>query len=172
MRVSFFGHSFISYGVNIKDRIYETVNHLISLGASIFNVGLYGDFDKIALSCCRELKKKNENLKVIVAFNSLNQINKNAELYKDVETCYYETNGVYYKNKIIEMNKQIVDKSDIIVCYVDYNKSRSGAKRAVEYAQKQGKKIINLFKKEDYFLYNLTKEEKKLKLQEFLNSKY
>lgn len=39
-------------------------------------------------------------------------------------------------------------------------KANSGAKKAVNYARKKGKKIINLYKVEDNFLYGLNNEKK------------
>ncbi len=43
----------------------------------------------------------------------------------------------------------MVDESDLIICYVDMNNYKSGAKTTILYAIKQNKKIINLFEKSD-----------------------
>ena len=39
----------------------------------------------------------------------------------------------------------MIDDSDLIVCFVDMSAYGSGAKKAVSYALKQNKKVINLF---------------------------
>ena len=46
---------------------------------------------------------------------------------------------------ILIYNKKMVDDSDLIVCFVDMSAYGSGAKKAVSYALKQNKKVINLF---------------------------
>ncbi len=61
----------------------------------------------------------------------------------------YPIENEYYKNQISLSNRYMVDDSDVIICYVDFNRYLSGAKKAVKYAEKQGKEIIQLFRIED-----------------------
>lgn len=53
----------------------------------------------------------------------------------------------------------MIDSSDLIICYVDMNISKSGAKNAIFYAMKNNKEIINLFEEEDVNSNRITKEE-------------
>ena len=50
------------------------------------------------------------------------------------------------KNRIIFSNKKMIDDCDLVVCYVNMKVSKSGSRTAINYAIKQKKKIINLFK--------------------------
>lgn len=53
----------------------------------------------------------------------------------------------HYKKRITTSNKKMIDESDILICYVDNQKSYGGAKTAFDYAQKIKLKTINLFEK-------------------------
>ena len=48
----------------------------------------------------------------------------------------------HYKSEISERNCYMIDRAELIVCYV--NKNSGGAYRALCYARKQNKQIINL----------------------------
>jgi len=56
---------------------------------------------------------------------------------------------LYFKRQIIESNKQMIDTCDTLVCYVDLKKYKSGAKMAINYAKRNGLKIINLYDEKD-----------------------
>ena len=43
----------------------------------------------------------------------------------------------------------MIDRCDTIICYVDEKKYKSGAKTAMNYAKKQGLKIINIYDEKD-----------------------
>ena len=81
--------------------------------------------------------------------------NSRIDFYKnnDCKTLFYDIEDIHYKNRITYSNKKMVDESDIIICYVDMNSYKSGAKTAVKYALKQNKKVINLYDKDDKFKY-------------------
>ena len=81
------------------------------------------------------------------------------DLYKDVQTMLYDIENVHFKNQIIVSNKKMVDDSNLIICYVNMNKHKSGAKRAILYAIKQNKPVINLYSEQDEPTYGMTKEE-------------
>lgn len=72
---------------------------------------------------------------------------------KEVEVLYLNTEETFYLNKIKERNRQMVDGADLIICYVDFSKRRSGAKTAVNYAKRKGKAVINLFKEKRNKIY-------------------
>lgn len=98
-------------------------------------------------------------------FTSLNAFAKDeygfclADLYKDVETMIYPIEDVYFKKQITMCNRMMINDSDIIVCYVDKSKSVSGAKAAMNYAERNNKKVINLYREEDDPFYGLTTKE-------------
>ena len=50
--------------------------------------------------------------------------------------------GKHFKSAITERNRYMAERADLVICYVD--KKNGGAYNAVMYAEKLGKKIINL----------------------------
>lgn len=72
----------------------------------------------------------------------------------------YEIEEVYYKNKIIASNRQMIDACDTLICYINTKRYRSGAKKTYYYAKRKDLKIVNLFKPEDEPFYFMTKEER------------
>ena len=59
----------------------------------------------------------------------------------------------------------MVDDSDVVIAYVNFKEYRSGAKRAVNYAKKQKKTVINLYREEDEPFYGMTREEVDAKIK-------
>lgn len=167
---SFFGHRQI-FCKDIRERLLATIENLILNGANHLIIGTHGDFDTLSLSVCRELRKIYPQIKISVVFTTLTILRKDtydddigssiADYYNDVETLIYDFEEEHFKRQIVVSNRQIVDDSDTVVCYVDFDKYQSGAKLAVKYAKKRNKAIINLFKEQDRPFYGMTEEEKK-----------
>ena len=61
------------------------------------------------------------------------------------ETVMFEIEDLHPKQRITASNKQMIDSCDSLICYVDPNSWKSGAKTTMNYAQKKGLKIINLY---------------------------
>lgn len=152
-RVAFIGHKdYLPNG--IKERVYNAVVQQINLGCIDFVMGTHGDFDQVALSVCKELKKRYQNIDFEVAITSLKQISPEVltdefGVYKDypyegIKTIMYEIEECHFKRRIIESNRQMIDSADTLICYVNENRLSSGAKMAMKYAVKQGLNVINL----------------------------
>lgn len=161
--ICFFGHRNL-WGKDIRERLKKQLESHLDDEVHCF-VGTHGDFDSLALSVCRELRKTYK-MKITVVFTSLNVLKKDKDLeysiadnYDDVETMIYDIEEEHFKNQIVVSNRRMVDDCDIVICYVDMKEYRSGAKRAVNYAKRQGKQIINLFQEQDRPFYGMTKEE-------------
>jgi len=122
-------------------------------------MGTHGDFDKLALSVCRQLKEKYKDITIQVIITSLHQIysskvdvafeNKELNPYIDVETIMYDIENEHFKRKIIVSNKHMIENSDTLICYVNPQKSLSGAKIIMKFAEKKGLEILNLYNEED-----------------------
>ncbi|MBQ3158721.1 MAG: DUF1273 family protein [Clostridia bacterium] len=147
----FFGHRFITNEIQVRERLIKVLDKLIQKGYNQFIIGTHGDFDRLALSVCRELRREND-IKIVVVFTSVSKIikNKNSnlssiDLYQDCETIIYDIENIYYKNQIMISNQQMIKNSDFVIFYVDESKSISGAKTAMKFAIKNKKKIYNLF---------------------------
>jgi hypothetical protein len=61
--------------------------------------------------------------------------------YDEIEICE-KSSGVHLKKAIEVRNQCIIDRADMVICYVE--KNRGGAYKALDYAMRCGKKIINL----------------------------
>ena len=63
--------------------------------------------------------------------------------FKEYDSSIYPPlEGVPYKLAIIKRNEWMIDKADLIVAYV--NTEYGGARRALTYARRRNKSIINL----------------------------
>ena len=65
------------------------------------------------------------------------------EYYDEVEICSESANA-HPKAAIQLRNRVMVDHSDLVICYVKHKSG--GAYKTIQYAEKQGKRIINLAK--------------------------
>ncbi|MCH5316227.1 MAG: hypothetical protein J1E81_09950, partial [Eubacterium sp.] len=77
----------------------------------------------------------------------------------DVKTVMYDIEDTHFKRQITLSNQLMINSCDTLICYVNENAYRSGAKIALNYAKKQGLKIINLWREEDQPFYNMSKEQ-------------
>ncbi len=155
-KVAFIGHRHI-FDKTLRDKLYKAAEQKIKNGCECFTMGTRGDFDKEALSVCRELRKIYKDIKievVITSFAQLKPIIDHDEIfgdekhipYEDVQTTMYEIEETHFKRKITESNNQMINNCDTLICYVDTNyKYASGAKTAYNYAKKKGIRIVNLF---------------------------
>lgn len=155
-RTAFIGHRNI-YVDDIKDRLYSEVKkQIIENDCKIFIMGTHGDFDKLALRVCKELRKTYTDIKIEVVITSLKQIAPVKEFdifcgdekiypYHDAKTIMYNIEKEHFKRKITESNKQMIDESDTLICYVNSTRTYGGAKTAYKYARKKGLAIVNLF---------------------------
>ena len=182
MKTAFAGHRHISIDEKeLKNRLVDAIKMEVDNGCLSFTMGgVYGKFDKIALSACRYVRKEYKNIEIEVVFTSLHQIEKSVErelngkivysYYGDVKTVIYDVENEFYKNKIISSNKQMIDDCDTLICYINSDNYRSGAKKTMKYAIKKGLKVINLYREKDDPFYNMTEEEKEAWFKRFLNS--
>lgn len=154
-RICFIGHRNVFE--NIEQRLKAEIEKQIEMDGNCFMVGTHGDFDKIVLACLREVKEKYTKIKIEVVITSLKLAEKQLvyedefekeyyDPYYDVDRVMYEIEGEYFKRQIVISNQKMIDDCDVLICYVDNNCSRSGAKRALSYAQKRNVQIINLKK--------------------------
>jgi len=137
-KVCFIGHRFLLPS-NIQLFLKTAIESEIKQGCKNFIVGSHGDFDREALDTCLSLRNIYPDIKIEVAVTSFNQT------YTNVETVMFEIENLHYKQRIMASNKQMIDSCDTLICYVKPNSWNSGAKMVMDYAIKQGLKIINLY---------------------------
>ncbi|MDE6835003.1 MAG: hypothetical protein K2J39_12285 [Ruminococcus sp.] len=147
--VSFFGNRRVEFGADIENRLDMVLYDLITQREYIdFLIGRDGDFDLFVSSAIRRTIRKyaygNTHFTLVLPYmkaeyhdNEKNYL----EYYDEVEICS-ESAEAYPKSAIQIRNRNIVDRSDLVVCCIQYK--NGGAYRTMQYARQQGKKILNL----------------------------
>lgn len=151
LTVSLFGHRFIDDSQTVEQKLYELLRIIISRGDREveFLVGRNGDFDLIATSVIRRLKKElnaeNVFLTLVLPYETA-ELRNNTEAFEN----YYDSIEISeasadknFKYAITARNRDMIDRSDTVVVYVK-NQS-GGAYQSLRYAEKNDKRIINLY---------------------------
>ncbi len=151
LTVSLFGHRIIEDYNFVESKLYELLRILMQRGDKEleFLVGRNGDFDLMAASVIRKLKKEtgNENvfLTLVLPYETA-ELRDNVEAfenyYDSIEICEASAD-CNFKFAIVARNRDMVDRSDMVVVYVK-NES-GGAYQTFKYAEKNQKRIINLY---------------------------
>ena len=138
---AFFGHREI--WENIDDSLTNILVDLIEKeGVSKFYVGNQGAFDKIVVDKLRILKKQYPHIEYYIVLAYLPS-KEDLYGYEPEETIYPEgLEKTLPRYSIIKRNQWMIEMSDIVVTYVCH--PLGGALRAKEYAQRKGRKIINI----------------------------
>ena len=144
MVCSFFGHK------DAPSEIYEQLvvcieDLIINRGVSSFLVGNQGGFDSMVHKALRELKQQHPHVCYNIVLAYMPGGRQEYELYDPAETFLPEGIETVPKRFAISWrNKWMVRESEVVVGYITH--SWGGAAQFVEYAEKQGKEIINLAK--------------------------
>lgn len=155
--VSFFGHRRIgSESVALEGCLEAEILCLLDSEPYVeFLVGRNGDFDLLVSSVIHRLKRtyRNDNSSHIWVMPYLTADYRNNEesywnYYDSVEIC--ET-GAHFNNAFKARNHAMIERSDLVICYVkesgrkeNARKGVSGAYEAMRYAQEKGVPCINL----------------------------
>ena len=141
---SLFGHRKISDIEKVVCFLKEVLIKLINKGYSNFYVGNHGDFDRISLGVLKRLKNVYRNININIVITNFYNLEKD----KDDLANYilFDIEEIHPKRRILFSNNKMVDKSDIIIFYVNpiYDNT-SGAKRVFNLALKKQKEHINIY---------------------------
>ena len=147
--VSFFGHRMIDRPFLIEQRLENLIRRLINTKEYVdFIVGRSGDFDQYASSAVLLVRKAvgdhNSSLTLVLPYPTAEYLN-NQESFEDYYS-YVEVSdaasAAHHKAAYQIRNREMVDRSDLVVCYVE--RESGGAWQTVKYALEQGKTVINL----------------------------
>jgi len=147
--VSFFGHRVIENYREVEQKASRIVRSLIREHEYVdFLVGRDGDFDQIVSSEIRRAKHDvfdgNSSLIWVMPYDKA-EYEQNREsfesYYDEIEICP-ASDGSYPKAAIQIRNRNMVDRSNLVVFYI--TKETGGAYATWQYANKQGKTVINL----------------------------
>lgn len=147
--VSFFGHRIVPEFREAEERVESLIHTLLLEKEYVeFLVGRNGDFDQIVSSAVKRQQRRvrDDNSALILALPyptaELRDNLENFEAYYDeIELCSAAA-GSHPKGAIQIRNRQMVDRSDLVVFYVD--RSSGGAYQTLRYAQRKDKEILNL----------------------------
>lgn len=149
--VSFFGHREIENPIEIENRLDKILHDLISQREYVeFLIGRDGEFDLLASSVikrniCNYGYGNTYFILVLPYMKTEYRDNEKDYLdyYDEVEICTESANA-HYKAAIQIRNRNMVDRSNLVVCCIQHKSG--GAFKAVQYAEKQNCRIINLAK--------------------------
>ena len=144
--ITFCGHAQIFSGrEELHDKVMSAINEHTQGEDVVFYLGGYGDFDWIALRCCREYKESHPTAKLLFITPYLDEV-----YFKNREMYLKECDGIEYagiektpkKYAISKRNEWMVNRSDFLIAYV--NVSWGGAAKTLLYATKHKKPFFNI----------------------------
>lgn len=156
--ICFTGHrpNHLPWGYNedcdVCKSFLEKLDNLLSLcvecGFETFISGVALGFDTFACESVLKLKKKNQNIELVLAIPCKNQSEKWGENDKKrYDKIFSKANPVFVSNEyfqgcFIKRNHFMVDKADLVIAC--FNGMNGGTKSTVEYAIKKSKNILIL----------------------------
>ena len=147
--VSFFGHRELERPLEIAKRLDSLLHDVIMQNEYVeFLIGRDGDFDLLASSAIRKAIKKysfgkTSFILVLPYLRAEYRDNEQNYLdyYDEVEICE-ESVEAHFKSAIQIRNRNMIDRSDLVICYVQHK--NGGAYKTIQYAEKQNCKIVNI----------------------------
>lgn len=148
--ISFFGHRYLECGADIENRLDKLLHNLITQQEYVdFLIGRDGGFDLLASSAIkraiRSYAYRNTHFSLVLPYMKAEYRDNEKsylEYYDEVEICS-ESAESHPKSAIQVRNRSIVDRSDLVMCCIQHKSG--GAYKTIQYAEKQGKKIVNLY---------------------------
>ena len=147
--VCFFGHRYIERGTEISDRLDKLLHDLITQKEYVdFLIGRDGDFDLLASAAIKRAIRSysygNTHFTLVLPYMKAEYRDNEKEYldyYDEVEVCA-ESSEAHPKSAIQVRNRSMIDRADLVVCCIQHKSG--GAYATIRYAEKQGKKIVNL----------------------------
>ena len=147
--VVFFGHRYIDNPFKVEELLEEQIRKLINEKEYVdFLVGRNGEFDQCVSSTVLRVRKNirddNSSLVLMLPYPTAEYINNQnyfEDYYSEIEISYTASKA-HPKSAIQIRNREMVDRADMVICYIEHNEG--GAYKTVKYASEQNKSIINL----------------------------
>ena len=144
--VSLFGHREIDDLRRLENKLSPIIKELIRTKPYVaFLIGRNGEFDEYAASVIKraqkEVRKDNNDITLVLPY-TVAKI-EYYEKYYDGIVIPESLHRVHPKAAITLKNRWMIEKSDLVIVYVERNKG--GAYTAMKYAQKLNKTVINIF---------------------------
>ena len=148
MIITFVGHGTLSISPELSAEIKKAIeDNIVDKAHVTFYCGGYGDFDNYCARLCREIKKEIQNCEIIfvtpyITPSQQNKIKYLIDTKQYDDTIYPPLEDVLPRFAITKRNEWMIDKADLILAFV--NHKYGGAYKAIKYAQRKLKRIINL----------------------------
>lgn len=147
--VSFLGHREIEKQIEIENRLDKLLHDLITQREYVdFLIGRDGEFDLLASAAIKRAIRSygcgNTHFTLVLPYMKAEYRDNEQSYfnyYDEVEICS-DSAEAHPKSAIKIRNRSIVDRSDLVICCIQHKSG--GAYRTVQYAEKQGKKIVNI----------------------------
>lgn len=147
--VSFFGHRELKRASENESKLDQLLHDLIMQKQYIeFLIGRDGEFDLLVASAIRRAVKQygygNTSLILVLPYMKAEYRDNEKEYldyYDEIEICP-ESAEAHPKSAIQVRNRIMIDRSNLVVCCIQHKSG--GAYKTVQYAEKQGKNIVNL----------------------------
>ena len=147
MIITFFGHSNCLFNDDIKKQLKNILlDEIIKNPTCKFYLGGYGDFDVLCLRTLKDLKADFPEIELIFITPYLDKNYSKLEFakYHYDDVIFPPIESVPRKFAILKRNEWMVEQADLVIAYVKY--SWGGAAKALEYAKRKKKRIINIAK--------------------------
>ena len=145
---SFFGHREIDITKELQNSLISTVMQLIEKGFNNFYFGGFGEFDNLCYAIVTNLQQQYPNIKRTFCYVDKRwqgEPKRPSWLTKNnyEEIIYLQPSFDYWYQQIYYRNCAMIDNSQYVVFYVE-NSENSGAYKAMQYAIKTKKQLLNL----------------------------
>ncbi len=147
--VSFFGHREVENPSMVSEKLDGLLRELLRTKEYVeLLVGRNGEFDTLVASAVKRAKRihgsENSALVLVLPYMIAEYENNRASFeafYDEIEIC--ESSALSHPKSAIQIrNREMVDRADLIVCHI--TKTKGGAYKTLNYAEKQNKNVINL----------------------------
>ena len=143
--VSLFGHRKIDDLRRLRNQLAPIVKELIQTKSYVaFLIGRNGEFDEYVASVIKhhqkEVGKENSDITLVLPYTVADL--SYYEKYYDSVIIPESVCGAYPKSAITLKNRWMIRQSDLVIVYVERDKG--GAYKAMKYAEKLDKKVMNL----------------------------
>lgn len=151
--VAFFGHRYVDNALVLETALEGEIRKLIDTHEYVdFLVGRNGEFDQLASSAVLRVQRAhrddNSALVLVLPYPTAEYRNNETafrEYYTDIEISG-TASSAHPKAAIQIRNREMVDRADLVICYIEQEKG--GAWQTIQYARKQKKSIHNLAEKQ------------------------
>ena len=144
-----FGHNKIEITEELKEKLKKIFEMLITQeNIKYFYFGGFSEFDDLCWQIVTELKKTYTEIYRIFCLSDPRhqRLSKRPRWIKDEnyeEITYLDLNFDWWYQRIYFRNCEMINRSDFVIFYVNHTE-RSGAYKALQYANRKKKQIINV----------------------------